>query len=904
MRKIILLFLITTCFVAEAQFRKSRQQQAQQMGESSLNYANPQEYIIGGIDITGLNILDKNALISLSGLRVGDKVKIPSDKVSNAIRKLWKHGLVGDISIGVDRIEGQNVFLIINLTERPRLSEFYFTGISKSRQTSLKDEIKLIRGKIVNDAMIRNTELSVKKFFVKKGFLNTTAKIVPEPDTLNRGMVRLRIDVDLHAKVKINHILFTGNDNIDDGKLKRRLKKTHEHARITLHRFLLATLLNPRHWKELAVSRKEVGWREVKSFFNEHVKLNVFSGSKFIKSDYDADKIKLVEYYNTKGYRDAEILFDTIAAHDDRTIDVRLSVYEGKKYYFGNINWTGNYLHSTATLNKILDINKGDVYNRELLDKRTSFNPKGADVSSLYMDDGYLFFHVDPVEVAIVGDSIDIEMRISEGDQAILDKIIISGNERTSDHVIRRELSTVPGQKFRRSDLIRTQQQLGSMGFFNPQKINPDVRPNPSAGTVDIEWKLEEQSNDQIQLSGGWGGYYGFVGTVGLSFNNFSVRNIPHLDRWRPLPVGDGQKLSLNVQANGKSFQSYSFSFTEPWLGGKRPNSFTVSLNHSISRLASNIGGYGYSYSRPVFDDSRLLKQSGVTIGSGRRLEWPDNYFTLSNSLSFLVYNYTNYPGLPEKGKTNNFSLNTTLARNSIDAPMYPTQGSTISLSLTLTPPYSLISKNLDYLNYDSTRFKWVELNKWMIDARFYLSLLRSKKLEGGRNLVLETKFHFGMVGSYNSKVPQGPFERFILGGAGLAGGFNSFVLGQDIIGLRGYEDNRVTPPYTKVPGVTQLQGGIVYNKFGLELRYPVSTSQSATIYGFLFSEAGNNWASFKEFNPFKLYKSAGAGVRLFMPAFGLIGLNWGYGFDNLPNDPEGKSSRAQFHFTIGQQLR
>jgi outer membrane protein insertion porin family len=893
--------MVCVCLLSQAQFRKSRQQQqAQALDENSLNYANPQEYVIGGIEITGLNVLDKSALISLSGLRVGDKVKIPSDKISNAIRKLWKHGLVGDIAISIDRIEGENVFLEINLTERPRLSEFYFTGINKSRQTSLKDEIKLIRGKIVNDAMLRNTELSVKKFFVKKGFLNTVTKIHQERDTLNRGMVKLRIDVDLNAKVKINRINFTGNKDVEDIKLKRQLKKTHEHPRFTLHRVLLGTLLNPKHWKELADSSKQTSWRDVKAFFSEHVKPNVFAGSKFIKSDYDEDKLKLVAYYNTKGYRDAEILFDTVVNHDSRSIDVNFSIYEGRKYFFGDITWTGNYLHSKATLNKILDINRGDVYNQELLEKRTSFNPKGPDISSLYMDDGYLFFRVDPVEVAIVGDTIDIEMRMFEGDQATLDKVIISGNERTSDHVIRRELSTIPGQKFRRSDLIRTQQQLGAMGFFNPQKINPDVRPNPTAGTVDIEWKLEEQSNDQVQLSGGWGGYYGFVGTVGLTFNNFSLRNIPHFDRWRPLPVGDGQKLSLNVQANGKSFQSYNFSFTEPWMGGKKPNSFTVSFNHSISRLVSS-----FSSGRPVYSDNSFLKQTGVTLGLGRRLEWPDNYFTLTNSLSFLIYDYKNYGSvLIGEGKTYNIGLNTTISRNSIDAPMYPTQGSSLSLSLTLTPPYSLLASDDSYLQDASTKYKWVEMHKWMIDTKFYLTLLRSKKLEGGRNLVLETKAHFGMVGSYSSKSPQGPFERFIVGGAGLAGGFNSFVLGQDIIGLRGYEDNSVTPPYSNqiVPGVSQHQGGLVYSKVGLELRYPVSTSQSATIYTFLFTEAGNNWRNFQEFNPFNLYKSAGAGVRLFMPAFGLIGLNWGYGFDTLPG--QSKRSGAQFHFTIGQQIR
>ena len=897
MNRLFITILIAASFVAEAQFRRNRPQPP--TDESNLNYANPQEFTVAGIDITGLNVLDKNALISLSGLRVGDKVKIPGDKIANAIRKLWRHGLVGDISIGVDRIEGDQVYLTINLTERPRLSEFYFTGISKGRQSTLKEEIKLIRGKIVNDAMIRNTELSVKKFFVKKGFLNTTAKITQEPDTLNRGMVRLRIDVDLNAKVRINSITFEGNEAFDDYKLKSRLKKTHEHARVRIHRVLLGTFLNPRHWKELATNRKPTTWKDAKAFLFDNIKPNVFAGSKYIKTDYDEDKIKLIDFYNAKGYRDAEIISDTLYAHDDRSIDVKFSVYEGRKYYFGDINWTGNYLHTAATLNKILDINKGDVYNRELLEKRTTFNPKGPDISSLYMDDGYLFFDVDDVEVAINGDSIDIEMRIFEGDQATLDRVTFSGNERTSDHVIRRELSTIPGQKFRRSDIIRTQQQLGSMGFFDPQKINPDVRPNPTAGTVDIDWKLVEQSNDQVQLSGGWGGFYGFVGTVGLQFNNFSARNIPHLKRWRPLPVGDGQKLNLNVQANGKQFQSYSFSFTEPWLGGRKPNSFTFSLNRSVSRFGGGFGRFQSSSS-----EIQSIKQSGITLGLGRRLEWPDNYFTLTNSLSFLHYDYENYGNILSKGKTNNLGLNTTISRNSIDAPMYPTQGSSISLSLTLTPPYSLMSKNLSYLDYDSTRYKWVEMHKWMIDARFYLKLLGSKKLEGGRSLVLETKAHFGMVGRYNKNINQGPFERFIMGGAGLAGGFNSFVLGQDIIGLRGYEDNSISPPYRTTPDVEQLPGGLAFTKLGLELRYPVSTSQSATIYGFVFSEAGNNWGTLKEFNPFDLKKSAGAGVRLFMPAFGLIGLNWAYGFDPLTNDPSKKASGSQFHFTIGQQIR
>ena len=884
---------------SHAQFRSTKSTTTSTPSEATLNYASPQEYIIAGIEVTGLNVLDKSAMISLTGLKIGDKVKIPGDGISSAIRKLWKHGLIGDATILIQKIEGTNVYLEIRLAERPRLTEFYFVGISKSRQTSLKEDLSLIKGKIVNDATIRNAELAVKKHFIKKGFLNTVVKINQEFDTISRGGVKLKIDVDLKSKVRINEVQIVGNHDIDDAKLKKRLKKTKEHARVNIHRTILGEVLSikPTKLKTAIESSRKVSALDIKEFINRNIKLNVFAGSKFIRTDYEEDKQRMLEYYNSQGYRDAEITSDTIINHDEKNINVVINVYEGRKYYFRNITWVGNYIHSTNTLNKILDINKGDVYNKELIDKKTAFNPKGADISGLYMDDGYLFFQVVPIEVAVAGDSIDIEMRVREGDQATIDEVIISGNERTNDHVIRRELSTIPGQKFRRSDLIRTQQQLSQMGYFNPQKIDQDIRPNPSDGTVDIEWKVEEQSNDQIELSGGWGGFYGFVGTVGLSFNNFSMRNVPNLKKWKPLPVGDGQRLSLRAQANGKSFQSYSLSFTEPWLGGRKPNSLTVSLNKSISRLANQ---------RFEFTDDTSLKQSGITVGLGRRLEWPDNYFVLTNSLSFLVYKYSNYFGsttLPQVGKTNEIMFNTTLSRNSIDNPMYPAAGSTISLSLSLTPPYSLW-RDPSYLDDVNTRYKWTELHKWMFDFKYYLKLIGSDKPDG-RSLVLETKAHFGFIGTYDKSLSPGPFQRFLMGGDGLAGGFNSFVLGQEIVGLRGYPNNQVTPPLYSQRGKQQLtgiEGGIAYNKFGMELRYPVSTSQSATIYGFLFSEAGNNWNNYKDHNPFKLYKSAGVGARIFMPAFGLIGLNWAYGFDTLPGAT--KISGSQFHFTIGQQIR
>ncbi len=515
-------------------------------------------------------------MVSLTGLKIGDKIKIPGDAISGAIRSLWKHGLVGDVTIEVARIEGENVYLSVILSERPRLTGFYFNGISKGQESGLKEDLNLIRGKIVTEAMVRNTETAVKKHFVKKGFLNTEVKIVQERDTLNRDGIRLRIGVNVKSKVKINRISIVGNDNIDDAKLKKKLKKTKERPRFALHRTLLNELIHFRPKEFVSGERYPVTKKEVKEFLNDNVKLNIFVSSKFIKTEYEEDKKKLIEFYNSKGYRDAEIITDSIYAHNSKTINIDFKISEGPKYYFRNIIWTGNYIYTDKQLDAVLGIKKGDVYNKELIDKKLQFNPKGLDISGLYMDDGYLFFRINPVEVAVNGDSIDVEMRIVEGEQATINEVTIAGNERTSDHVIRRELSTIPGQKFRRSDIIRTQQKLGQLGYFAPDKIGQNLVPNPANGTVDIQWTVEEQSNDQVELSGGWGGYYGFVGTLGLTFNNFSLRNIPHFKKWRPLPVGDGQRLSLRAQANGRTFQSYSFSFSEPWLGGRKPHSLSA----------------------------------------------------------------------------------------------------------------------------------------------------------------------------------------------------------------------------------------------------------------------------------------------------------------------------------------
>jgi outer membrane protein insertion porin family len=892
--KRLLLLLIPLFFLAAtsdslAQFKRNRGKAAGG-GDSNLNYANPTEFTIAAIEVTGLNVLDKNAMVSLTGLKVGDKIKIPGDAITSAIRNLWKHGLVGDVTIKVDKIEGQNVYLSLVLAERPRLTGFYFTGISKGQESGLKDDLKLIRGKIVNDAMVRNTELAVKKYFVKKGFLNTEVKIVQERDTLNRDGIQLKIAVQPKSKVKINRISFVGNENIDDAKLKKKMKGTHEHPRFSLHRTLIRSIIDLKP-REFFGSSKLVSKKELKEFVNDNVKLNLFTSSKFIQSDFEDDKQKVIDFYNSKGYRDAEIVSDTVYANDSRTINIDFVIDEGPKYYFRDIIWKGNYVYTDKQLDAVLGISKGDVYNKELIDKKLTFNPKGMDISGLYMDDGYLFFRINPVEVAVAGDSIDVEMRIFEGEQATINEVTITGNERTSDHVVRRELSTIPGQKFRRSDLIRTQQKLGQLGYFAPDKINQNMVPNPANGTVDIEWQVEEQSNDQVELSGGWGGFYGFVGTLGLTFNNFSLRNIPHFENWKPLPVGDGQRLSLRAQANGRSFQSYSFSFTEPWLGGRKPQSLSVSYVHSVSRMSRTFD---------IRDLSSSLKAHNISVGLGRLLEWPDNYFTLTNSLAYAVYilDGLNYGLGCENCSSYQITLNTTLSRNSIDNPMYPSQGSQISLSLTLTPPYSAWN-DIDYATAEAkVKNKWQEYYKTMFDAKYYIPL------DGKKKLVLEAKAHFGFLSSYSRRTGIGPFERFIVGGDGLAGGFNSFVLGKEIIGLRGYENNSITPPLYQSGNSTTQEGGVVYDKFGLELRYPVTTGNAATIYGFGFVEAGNNWEFHEEFNPFSMYRSAGFGARIFMPAFGLIGLNWAYGFDRVPLGSSNDVSGSKFHFTIGQQIR
>lgn len=894
MRKLKLLFIILLFgYQTFAQigvgrrFNTSNQQQ-----DLNINYSSPREYEIADIEVKGVEFLDNNALISLSGLRVGDKIKIPGDGISSAIKKLWKQGIIGDVSIDASKIEGNKVWLTIVLKERPRLTKYEFTGVSKSQQGELADKIDLVRGKVLTDVVIKNTELTVFKYFEGKGFLNADVNIRRAKDTLISNSVNIIIDVDKGKKVKIKDINFYGDKHFADSKLRGKLKKTGQAPRFTIIKDLLEKtlgLLNPKNFAHFATKRKETDFSTLREYLSEQAYLNVFKSNKLVKADYKMDKDILIAFYNSKGFRDAEIVTDSIYKLNDKYINIDIHVDAGNKYYIRDVIWTGNYIYTSNQLDKVLGVKSGDTYDLELIQKKLNFNPNGTDVSALYMDDGYLFFSVEPVEVAVDGDSIDLEMRIYEGVQATINKIIISGNDKTNDHVVLRELRTLPGEKFSRADLIRTQRELSQLGYFDPEQVNPVPKPNPVDETVDIEWQLVERANDQVQLSGGWGGAFGFVGTLGVTFNNFSVKNIPDFSKWRPLPMGDGQRFSVQLQANGRQFQSYSLNFVEPWLGGRRPNSFGISFSQSISRQLNF----------PQREEIGKLEVTSVTVSLGRRVQWPDDFFTLSNSIGYQKYagsgNFRSLFGggnsvaTGDQSATESVSLtfNTTLARNSIDNPMYPRTGSSLSLSASFTPPYSLFN-NKDYDNLDENeRFAFLEYHKWNFDLNYYLKLVG--------DLVLAPRFHFGMIGSYTNKVGVGRFERFTLGGSGLTG--QNFLLGTDIIGLRGYEDNSLRP--VDEEGVT---GGTVFTKFVMELRYPVSLNPSATIYGVGFFEGGNNWNRYSEFNPYDLKRAVGVGVRIFMPAFGLLGLDWAYGLDTAFGT--NVLSGPQFHFSIGQQIR
>lgn len=845
---------------------------------SRFSYEKPREYVIGGVEVAGVEYLDKNVILMLSELDVGSRVKIPGDRITAAIRKLWDQGLFDNISITATKIEGNNIFLKLNLHERPRLSKFSFSGIRKSEADDIRDKINLTRGDVVTDHLMMRTKRIIRDFYAEKGFLNADVNIIEKPDKTHDNFEDLQIDIKKNKKVKIQHIFINGNTELSDDAIRASMKETKERGVFTP-----LDSLGPLTFDLVgdALTFRLKRFRDdLLQYFRDNYRVKVFKGSKYIEKNYKDDLNLIIAKYNKKGYRDAHILSDSIYKVDDKNIAIKIDIDEGNKYYFRNITWVGNTVYSSMFLSSILGIQKGDVYNKELLETNLQYNPKGFDISSLYMDNGYLFFNATPVEVNVENDSIDLEIRIYEGKQARINKVTVKGNDKTHDHVVIREMRTRPGQLFSRTDVIRTTRELANLRYFNAETINPNILPNPTEGTVDIEYQVEETSADQIELSGGWG-YGRIIGTLGLSFNNFSLRNIFKLNAWKPVPSGDGQKLSLRFQTYGKDYLSWSISFTEPWLGGRKPNALTVSYYHSIytNRLAKT----DENYAKFAID--------GISIGLGKRLTWPDDFFTLYQGFNFQIYNLKNYGNIFSVGSGTgqfiNFNYEIILGRNSVDQPIYPRSGSEFSIDLELTPPYSLFSdKDYSTISEDE-KYKWIEYHKWKLKAYWYFELMEK--------LVLTPRLRFGFLGHYNAELGTTPFERFYLGGDGLSG-YNNYD-GREIIGMRGYENESITPDYASHPNL----GGTIFARYTLELRYPVTLNPSSTIFVLGFVESGNAWLGSQGFNPFDVYRSAGVGIRVFLPMFGMLGLDWAYGFDPVVGQPSAAGSH--FHFSLNQSL-
>ena len=840
------------------------------IAQNDVPIANSKEYTIAEIKVTGSSNYNDQTVIAFTGLREGDKIYIPGDRMSNVIKKLWDLGLFSDINFYITKIEEDKAYLELEIKEVPELNEVTIAGFKKKkrREEIIKDN-KLKKGTKVTENLIATTRANIKEDYTSDGYLNAKVNIrtqaVQDSTGSETSKVNLILNIDRGEKVKISSIDIEGNEVFSNAKVRRQMKTKRKN-------FL-------RFWKR----------------------------SKFIEEDYENDKEKIVKKYKEKGYRDARIVSDSITKIDDKNIAIDLKIEEGDKYYFGNIEFLGNSVYTDQQLKQVLGINKGDVYNGVLLKKKIADNekPDADDLTNLYQNNGYLFSQINPVETRVYNDTIDFEIRIVEGKIAYFDNVVVNGNDKTNDHVIYRNLRTRPGQKYSKEDVVRTVRELGQLGFFDAERLAPDFKNvNPNDGTLDLEYNVVESGASQIELQGGYGGG-GFVGTLGLSFNNFSLKGIFDKDAYKPLPMGDGQTLSLRLQAS-TFYRTFSLSFSEPWLGGKKPIRLTTSLSHTEQ--------YFYDRLAREADRDRRFLITGGSIGLAKRLTVPDDYFTLSTALSFQHYNLKNYNiGLFNfpNGHANNFAVTVGLSRdNTFTNPIYPMGGSKFSITAKLTPPYSLWNGidygdlenqaayqdedgNPDLAKIDQQRFNWLEYYKIKFNGDWYNQI--------ADKLVLRTNVEYGFLGAYNSDRGIPPFERFYLGGDGL-GGYS--LDGRETIRLRGYPNQSLIPidrNYTAT-GISEFDGATIYNKYSLELRYPITLKPSASIYALTFAEGGASYDGFKDFNPFQLNRSAGFGVRIFMPAFGLLGIDFGYGFDPIPGTNNG-SNGWETHFIIGQQF-
>jgi outer membrane protein insertion porin family len=801
-------------------------------------YDTPKEYEIGGIRVSGTEYADANTLIAISGLRIGDKIRMPGPIFGKALQALWNLKLFTDVQILRERTVGDKVFIEIAVKELPRYTRHSFVGVKKNKHDDLNGIITkfLQKGGILTENIKSALINGLTEYFTEKGYLDTKVALKTYKDERTTNAIRIEFLIDPGKKVKIKEISFSGNTSVKSKVLRKKMKKTAEKRRI-------------------------------------------FKKSKLVRKEYQEDKEKLEAYYNTLGFRDARVVNDSVYRTSKGLLAIHLTINEGNRYFFRNIVWKGNTIYETKYLDQVLGIQKGDVYNQELLSTRLQFSQDGRDISSLYLDNGYLFFRVDPVETSVDNDSIDLELRIFEGPQATIDRVVIKGNDRTHEHVIRRELYTRPGDKFSRSDIIRSQREIVNLGYFNPEKLGINTPVNPDRGTVDIEYTVEEKPSDQLELSAGYQPSTAFsrggvIGTLGVTFNNFSLRNINNKETWNPLPQGDGQRFSIRGQTAGDRFQSYNASFTEPWLGGKKPNSLTVAGFYN--RFASGIVG------------SALYQRLDIvqgTVGFGTRLKFPDDNFVFRADLDIQTLKLNNWPGFRDdlnrtvtQGIYHNYNLGLTLARNSINDPIFPRSGSLVSLKMFVTPPYSWF-KSQAFYDTSNTRdlYKYVEYVKWRFDAEWYTTLVGK--------LVLRTNAKIGILGRWSKKTALTPFERFDLGGDGL-NNQNFGLNGRDIISLRGYDQQAIMGRF---PG-----GAGVFSKYTVELRYPISLNPQSTIFLTAFAQGGNAWQRVQDYNPFDVRRSAGMGLRVFLPMFGTLGFDYGFGFDK-PDLIESNAKWTQF---------
>ena len=842
----------------------------------NITYAgNPVTYRLAGLRVTGVTGYEDYVLTGISGLAVGQKIEVPGTAISDAVKRYWKHGLFSDVSISADSIVGEDIYLNIHLKTRPRVSTINYNGISKKEKEDMESKLGLLKGGQITPNMIDRAKVLAKKYFEDKGYKNAEINIVQRDDNNNKNQVTLDVNIDKKKKMKVHKIYIDGNQELSDKKLKGGLFKKGAFSKIhesgTLASFLKSKKYTPERWEE--------------------------------------DKKNLIAKYNEYGYRDATIVKDSVWNVDDSHVAIYVKVDEGKKYYIRNITWVGNTVYTTDQLSRLLNMHKGDVYNQKYMNKRLSEDEDA--VGNAYWNNGYLFYNLQPTEVNIDGDSIDLEMRIFEGQQAHINRVRINGNDRLYENVVRREMRTKPGDLFSKEALTRTARELASMGHFDPEHVNPDVKPNYETGTVDINWNLKQKSNDQIELSLGWG-QTGVIGKVGLKLNNFSMANLfrKKSERRGILPVGDGEVLALSAQTNGTYYQSYSVNYSTNWFGGKRPiqcsvgayysKQTDVSSNYYNSAYMNNFynyqygyGNYNYNSYENYYDPNKSIRLFGVNVGWGKRLTWPDDYFTLSLQLAYQRYMLKNWRYfIMSNGAANNLNVNVSLNRSSTDNQLFPRRGSEFTASLTITPPWSKWDgkdyrnlandpKAATYSAEQQEKYKWIEYHKWKFKARTFTSLTGGQK-----NLVLMTRVELGLLGSYN-KYKKSPFETYYMGGDGMSGYSTGYA--EETIGLRGYENGSLTPYGAE---------GYAYNRFTLELRYPFLLGNT-TIYGLGFIEAGNAWTDTSKFNPFDMKRSAGLGVRIFLPMVGLMGIDWAYGFDKV----YGQKGGSQFHFILGQEF-